>query len=418
MTAKLAALELQNWALHGQMTYVQQYVAPFRAPYQGANSLIPNQSRETWDATAYIGLRPWQGAELWVNPEIDQGFGLAESLGLAGFSSGAAYKTGSDFPYARLPRFFLRQTVNLGGKSENVEADLNQFSGTQTANRLVFTVGKFSASDIFDTNSIHDPRLGFLNWSLVDAGSWDYAADAWGFTYGTTVEWFTGAWRFAIGAFALSKTPNNTAIDTTLSQYQLQAEIQRKYELWGQPGSIAVTGFVSHGRMGLLEDATKIALSTGLPADISSVRFVHDRPGIAMNIEQQIAKNWTIFARTGISDGRYETFDFTDIDRTVAGGVVVNGALWGRPTDKVGLAGVVNGISKQEIQFLNAGGLGILVGDGKLAHPGTERILEAYYMFPLLGWQTTIDFQHFVNPAYNMDRGPVDILGVRLHYQF
>jgi hypothetical protein len=76
-----------------------------------------------------------------------------------------------------------RQTVNLGGETEKLDPDLNQLGGTQTANRLVFTIGKYSIVDIFDTNTYaHDPRHDFLNWSIIDQGAFDYAANAWGYT--------------------------------------------------------------------------------------------------------------------------------------------------------------------------------------------------------------------------------------------
>ena len=139
-------IDLDRFALHGQMTYVRQYAPQYRSPYIGQNSLIPNQGRETSDITFYAGARLWQGAEFWVNPEIDQGFGLSNTLGVAGFLSGEAYKVGEDYPYARIPRMFVRQTINLGGEVQKVPAGINQFAGTQTSDRLVVTVGKFSVS--------------------------------------------------------------------------------------------------------------------------------------------------------------------------------------------------------------------------------------------------------------------------------
>ncbi len=185
----LAPLEGDNWSVHGQTTYVSQYAPSFRAPYRGANSLDSNAGRETWDATLYAGLKLWPGAELWINPEIDQGFGLSATLGLAGFPSGEAYKLGSDDPYARVPRYFIRQTIDFGAATEKVDADINQFAGKQSPDRLVLTVGKFSVSDVFDTvKYAHGPRSDFLNWTLVDAGTFDYAADAWGYTYGASAD--------------------------------------------------------------------------------------------------------------------------------------------------------------------------------------------------------------------------------------
>ncbi|MGD0024464.1 MAG: carbohydrate porin [Xanthobacteraceae bacterium] len=86
--------------------------------------------------------------------------------------------------------------------------------------------------------------------------------------------------------------------------------------------------------------------------------------------------------------------------------------------DTFGLAGVVNGISAEHEAFLNAGGLGILVGDGMLSHPGPEQIVETYYEFPVYAMTMTLDYQFIVNPGYNEDRGPVSVLGARMHAQF
>src|ERR1700736_2042569 len=144
-----APAEIEDWAVHAQSTFVVQYHPRFHSAYQGPNSMSPqNQARETFDMTVYAGARPWQGAELWVNPEVDQGFGLSTTLGAAGFPSGEAYKVGFSVPYARIPRMFVRQTIDLGGETEKVQAGINQFAGSQTANRLVITIGKFSVSDI------------------------------------------------------------------------------------------------------------------------------------------------------------------------------------------------------------------------------------------------------------------------------
>jgi high affinity Mn2+ porin len=409
----------QIWAVHGQTTFVEQYAAPFRAPYSGPNSLAPNSGRETWDATAYLGLRLWEGAEAWINPEIDQGFGLSGTLGVAGFTSGEAYKTGANYPYTRLQRAFIRQTIDLGGETQKVDEAINQFAGSQTADRLVFTVGKFSVADIFDTNKYaHDPRGDFLNWSIIDAGTFDYAAEAWGFSLGGTAEWYRGAWTLRGGVFDLSIVPNSTELDPQFGQFQWIGEVEHRHELWGQPGKIAVTGFLSRGRMGSYADAIELAQLNGGSADIAAVRQYQSRGGVSFNLEQQIVPDVGLFARAGWADGNIEPYEFTDIDRTVSAGLSVNGKRWGRSDDTLGIAGVVNGISKQHEAFLNAGGLGILVGDGQLPHPGPEQILEAYYSFPISLGRVTLDYQFIVNPAYNRDRGPASVFATRLHTQF
>ncbi len=408
-----------DWSVHGQMTYVQQYVLPFRSPYVGTNSLIPNQTRQTWDATFYVGFRPWKDAEVWINPEIDQGFGVSGTLGLAGFASGEAYKLGSAEPYARLHRTFVRQTFNLSGESEKIEAGPNQLAGTQRENRIVVTLGKFGVPDIFDANKYaHDPRVDFLNWSLIDTGTFDYAADAWGYTYGIAAEYYTKWWTWRFGIFDLPKVPNSTELDPTFQQFQLIGEVERRYEISGNPGKLAITGFSTQARMGRFSDAIALANATAQPADIGAVRRYQSRTGISMNLEQQITPTIGFFARAGWADGSKEPFAFTDIDKTLAAGLVFNGKSWGRPNDTIGVAGVVNGISKVHQEFFNAGGLGILIGDGQLPRPSGERILETYYSFPVGSWRTTLDYQFIQNPAYNTDRGPVSIIGTRLRTAF
>jgi high affinity Mn2+ porin len=413
------ALQTDNFAVHGQTTVLEQYDPSYRSPYMGPNSLVPNQGRETWDATAFLGLRLWDGAEFWLNPEIDQGFGLSGTLGVAGFPSGEAYKVGESVPYARIPRAFIRQTIDLGGDEQKLDAGANQFSGSVTANRLVITIGKFSVTDMFDTNKYaHDPRGDFMNWTIVDTGTFDYAADAWGFTYGAAAEWYQGDWTVRGGIFDQSTVPNSADLDTTFAQFQWVGEIERRYELWGEPGKLAVTGFLTRGRMGSFADAIALANTTGMPADIAAVRQYRGRGGVSMNLEQQITEEIGVFARAGIANGDVEPFDFTDVDRTAAAGVSINGKQWGRPDDTFGFAGVINGITSIHQQFLNDGGLGILVGDGQLPHPGPEKIIETYYQLPVSYFKLTLDYQFIANPGYNSDRGPVSVIGARLHSQF
>jgi high affinity Mn2+ porin len=415
----LPALQTDNFAVHGQTTFLEQYAPAFRAPYSGPNSLVPNQGRETWDATAFLGLRLWDGAEFWVNPEIDQGFGLSGTFGVAGFPSGEAYKVGESVPYARVPRAFIRQTIDLGGEQQKVDAAANQFSGSQTANRLVITVGKFSVTDIFDTNKYaHDPRGDFMNWTIADTGTFDYAADAWAYTYGTAVEWYQGQWTLRGGVFDLSVAPNSPVLDTSFQQFQWISEIERRYTLWGQPGKIAVTGFLTRGRMGSYTDAIALANATGMPADITAVRHYNSRGGLSLNLEQQITEELGVFARAGFANGNIEPYEFTDVDRTAAAGISLNGKPWGRPDDTFGVAGVINGISSVHEQFFNDGGLGILIGDGQLPHPGPEKIIETYYQLPVSVFKLAIDYQFIADPGYNTDRGPVSVIGARVHTQF
>jgi high affinity Mn2+ porin len=414
-------------SLHGQATVVDQGYPSFRSPFQGPNSLRgAGQSRETFDATLFAGVKLWQGAEFWANPEIDQGFGLADTHGTAGFLSGESYKLGATYPYARIQRAFLRQTINLGGDVENIDADVNQFAGSRTSDRLVLTVGRFGVNDVFDTNRYaNNPKIDFLNWSLINTGTFDYAGDAWGYTYGAAAEWYQGRWTLRAGVFDLSVTPAGGdsprayGLDPTSQQFQMLAEIEERHELWGQPGKIKLTGFLSRGSAGKYSDAIALAQATGQPADITAVRSYTSRPGVSVNLEQQVTDALGVFARAGWADGEVEAWDFTDIDRTVSAGVSLSGKWWGRPDDTIGIAGVINGISSEHVAFLNAGGIGILVGDGQLPHPGLEKIFEAYYSYALTtSTRVSLDYQLVSNPAYNADRGPVNAFATRLHWQF
>ncbi len=418
-TKGVPALDTDNFNIHGQTTFVGQYAFPFRAPYSGQNSLAPNAGRETLDVDLYLGFRPWNGAEIWIDPEIDQGFGLSSTFGVAGFPSAEAYKVGATYPYARIPRAFLRQTIDLGGDTQKVDAGINQFAGTQTADRIVITAGKFSVVDIFDKNKYaNDPRGDFLNWTLVNTGTFDYAADAWAFTYGSAIEWYAGPWTLRAGVFDGPVVPNSSDLDPTFGQFQIVGEVERRYELWGQPGKVLVTGYLTRARLGNFTDAVQLAAMTGAPPELSLVRTYTSKGGISANLEQQILPGIGLFARAGYTPGNLETYAFTDDDATLAGGASISGRFWARPSDTAGIAGILNTISKAHQAYLAAGGYTALIGDGALPNPGPEKILEAYYTLPVDTWQLTFDYQFIANPAYNRDRGPASIVATRLHTQF
>jgi high affinity Mn2+ porin len=410
----------ENFAVHGQFTYVEQETSGFHAPYRGPNSLSPDRGAETTDATLYLGRRLWPGAEGWINGEIDEGFGLDDTLGVAGFPSGEAYKVGKNQPYLRLPRVFLRQTLDLDGASQAVDAAANQLGGSHTANRVVIWLGKISVGDIFDTNQFaHDPRADFLNWSAIDAGTFDYAADAWGYTVGAAAEWYQDSWTLRAGVFDLSNVPNSPHLDPGFHEFQSIIELEKRHELGGIPGRVLLTAFDSRGRMALLDDALLLAHDTDTPVDPAAVRKYRSRLGLSLGIEEHLTPDLGLFARLGRAAGNVETYEFTDIDRTVSGGLSLQGAKWHRADDTVGLAAINNGISATRENYLNAGGLGILVGDGRLPHPGPEQILETYYSLALFGFaHLSVDYQWIDHPAYNRDRGPVSVFAIRVHAQF
>src|SRR5208282_3212651 len=229
------------------------------------------------DATLYAGMRLWQGAEFWVDPEVDQGFGVGDTHGVSGFPSGESYKLGHAFPYARVQRYFVRQEIDLGGEKQKIDADQNVFANEVTANRLVLTIGKFAIVDIFDTNKYaNNPKNDFLNWALINAGTFDYAGDAWGYSYGAAAEWYQDRFTVRAGIFDLSAVPAGGALngpayglDPNFSQFQAVGELEERHQLWGQDGKLKLTGFISRGRMGEFQTAADIANATGEDASLA-----------------------------------------------------------------------------------------------------------------------------------------------------
>ncbi|MBV8665873.1 MAG: carbohydrate porin [Burkholderiaceae bacterium] len=419
-TASDAKTVDNSWQFYGQATYVDQYHPAFSAAYSGAYSLDPASSNnETADITLFAGHRLWNGAEFWINPEIDQGFGLSNTLGIAGFSSGEAYKIGANAPYLRVPRAFVRQVFNLGGEAQNVEAGVNQVAGTTNANNVTLTVGKFSVVDIFDTNTYaHDPRSDFLNWSLVDGGSFDYAADSWGFTNGLAVEWNQGSWTLRGGAFQMSEVPNSKVSGLHLHQYELVTELEERHQWLDHPGKLKLLTFVNRGDMANYTDAVQWGLVNAATPDVSQVRKFSSNPGMVLNFEQEITSDLGIFARASANSGKKEAYEFTDINRSLSAGFTLQGNGWGRANDKLGLAGVVNALSGDARTYFADGGLGILIGDGALNY-GREQIVEAFYSAQLCDKvKLTADYQRVVNPGYNQDRGPVSVYALRLHAEY
>jgi high affinity Mn2+ porin len=353
-------------------------------------------------------------------PRSIRGFGLSNTFGVAGYPSGEAFKVGKADPYFLVQRGFLRQTVNLGGETEKLEPDLNQLGGTQTANRLVFTIGKYSIVDIFDTNRYaHDARNDFLNWSIIDQGGFDYAANSWGYTYGGAAEWYQDWWTARAGVFDLSLIPNSDKLSPGFAQGQFVAELEERHKVWDQPGKLKFLYWLTRGNLGTYLDAIALGSATGQTPSTGAVRRFRTKDGFGLNLEQQLASDFGIFARASMSQGTVEEVDFTDINQSISAGLSLTGARWGRPDDTVGLAGAVNRISHQGKLYLAAGGLGGIIGDGQLPNAGPEQILEVYYRVPAFSFaHFTVDYQFINHSAYNRDRGPVSIFGLRTRVQF
>ena len=415
------AIDANSWNVHGQLTYVEQGYPAFRSPYQSANSLTSaSQIQNTTSATAFLGYRPWDGSEIYVDPELMQGFGLNNTLGVAGFPNGEAQK--SDFPAPRVDvaRAFVRQTFGLGGEQEIVEDGPNQLAGREDISRITITAGRFAVIDLFDSNSYsHDPRVDFLNWNMYCCGSYDLTMDKISYTWGAAAELNQKSWAFRVGYFLVPTVSNVNTYDThILERGEYIGELELRYSLLSQPGKLRLMGWTNIADMGSYVEALAMPATTPNYPDITQTRQVRTNYGFVANMEQAITSDFGIFSRASWSPGLVEIIGWTDCDESFSFGAVLKGNAWGRPDDKIGVAGVVEGLSPIARAYFAAGGIGILIGDGQLNYR-PEQILEAYYAYSLNQWATlTFDYQFLDNPGYNADRGPVSVFSGRLHAQF
>jgi hypothetical protein len=405
-----------------QATYVWQRKYPFGAAYSGSHSLSPDREKSySFTATAALGTRAWRGGELYFNPEVAQGVPLSALTGLGGFTNGEIARTSGSSPTFYRARLFARQTWGFGGGSEKLEADANQLAGSVDRRRLVLTIGNLSVLDIFDDNAFsHDPRTQFLNWSLMTHGAYDFAADARGYSWGLALEYFHDDWALRAGRFVQPKEPNQLALDPEIfKHYGDQIELEHAYTLGERPGKLRFLVFRNVARMSRYQDALDLAAQTGGTPDINAVRTDDQvKRGYGFNFEQKISSSVGLFGRASWADGRTETYAFTEIDRSLSGGVSLKGGTFGRPRDTLGIAFARNSLSTEHRDYLAAGGLGFFLGDGALRYR-PESILEAYYSLNVAkdAWFSA-DFQRISNPGYNADRGPATVVSARLHYGF
>ena len=415
------AIDPSSWNVHGQLTFIEQGYPAFRSPYQGPNSLTgANQIQNTTSATAFLGYRPWDGTEIYVNPELMQGFGLDNTLGVAGFPNGEAQKSNFPIPRIDIARVFVRQTFGLGGEQETIEDGPNQLAGKQDISRITVTAGRFSVLDIFDGNTYsHDPRVDFLSWNMYCCGSYDLTMDKIGYTWGAAVELNQKSWTIRGGYFLVPIVSNNNNYDTQIFERgEYIGELELRYSLFSQAGKLRLMGWMNIANMGSYAEALALPVTTPNYPSITQTRQVRTNYGFVANVEQAITSELGIFARASWRPGLVEIIGWTDCDESLSFGTVLKGTAWGRPDDKIGVGGVVEGLSPIARAYFAAGGLGILIGDGQLNYR-PEQIVEVYYAYNLNKSVTlTFDYQFVKNPGYNADRGPVSIFSGRLHAQF
>jgi hypothetical protein len=408
-----------TWSFHAQLTYQLQGHGAFDAPYEGENSLQDRKEiRGSYTTTIYLGRRLWEGGEVYGNAEFQAGSGISAVLGLAAPSNGETYRVDSTQLKVGMARLFLRQTWNLGGGSEMVADDQNQLAGSRDKRRFVLTVGKFSGTDIFDGNTYsHDARTQYNNWSMWANAAWDYPADTRGYTWGVALEWYRDDWALRFGSLMEPKEANMMELDHQVSRAHGEVlELEHDHELGGRKGAIRLLAFENHARMGVYRDA--IAQDPAAP-DVTATRAPgRVKYGFGINAEQAVTEDLGAFLRAGWNDGRTESWAFTEVERTLSGGLSLAGAAWGRKDDRLGLGFAFNGIGRDHRDYLAAGGYGFMLGDGRLDY-APERLVDAYYAFALRSWGSfSLEAQRFRNLGFNADRGPTTVIGMRLHLQF
>jgi hypothetical protein len=402
---------------HVQATYVRQLKPAFSAAYSGPNSLAAERAYGySFTATAFFGARLGRGWETYWNPEVAQGAPLSDLQGLGGFNSGESQRTAGPKLKGYNARAFVRKTWNLGGEFEEQASEANQVRTSYAAERVVLTLGMVSVLDVFDVlDYSHDPRTQFLNWASATYGAWDYPADARGYTRGAAVEYISPGWQLRAGHFAMPKESNGLGLDSGTTQYGQMMEAEHPYRIAGRDAVVRALVFRNRVNAGSFRDALSVA--NGRVPDVAQVRHLQSKSGFGLSTQVQLASDIGAYLRAGWNDGRTESYAFTEIDRSVAGGVLVQGARWGRERDSAGFAAYINGLSKDHRDYLAAGGQGFFLGDGRLSY-STERILEAFYSVGLVrGTSVGADYQYVANPGYNLDRGPAHVFSLRAHFE-
>jgi hypothetical protein len=254
-----------------------------------------------------------------------------------------------------------------------------------------------------------------MNWGALTYGAWDYPADARGYTWGIAGEYITPGWSVRGGRFLMPVESNGLELNRNFgNRYGEALELERPFSLGGHKVVARALAFRNRVNAGAFRDA----LNAGPPPDVAEVRHIQSKVGAGAGLQVELTRSVGAYVRAGWNDGKTETYAFTEIDRSLAAGLLVNGTRWRRSEDSAGVAAYFNAISPDHRDYLAASGEGFFLGDGRLNY-AQERIVEVFYSLRILrGTWLAADAQHIVNPAYNGDRGPVDVYNLRAHVEF
>ena len=416
--------ETSHYWISGQANIVLQWHPAFPAEYSGPNSLRPLGENATSKVyTLFLGYALTHNTEVFLDIESSGGRGLSSSLGLAGVTNLDVVRNTTLSPVPYVARIMLRQIIPLSDDRIEAERDEFDLATSLPARRIEFRLGKFDLADFLDVNTWgSDSHLQFLNWTVDNNGAWDYAANTRGYTDGVLLEYDDHWWTARFAEALMPKTANGIHLDADVARARAEnLELEaRRNRIAHRAGVVRLLAYLNHANMGNYEEASADYLDrvTPTPDIIFTRRQGRHKYGFGLNFEQAINSQVGVFGRLGWSDGRNESFAYTEDDRTLELGGFTMGKAWHRKNDRAGAVFVANGIVAAHQQYLALGGLGFLLGDGGLTY-GPEKIFEAFYTTHLWrGFFASFDLQHINNPGYNQARGPVTVPGVRFHVDF
>jgi carbohydrate-selective porin OprB len=410
--------------LSGQANFISQWHPAFHSPYQGRNSLPPDaQDASSRVLTLFTGLRLTQTSEILCDVQETGGHGIGEALGLAGFTNLDVVRnpTLSKAPY--IANLMWHQIIPLSKQTAAADRTRSSLFSQLPERRLEIRFGKMGLVDYFDQNSYGtDSNFQFMNWTVDNNGAYDYAADTRGFTYAALLEYHTPRIVLRFAESLMPKVANGINLDADLARAHAEnAEVElHRTVLPRREGILRLLAYVNHANMGSYRQAVE-----NFQAGLTPVPEITAHPlqttikyGFGVNLEQPLNEWLGVFARWGWNEGRHESYAYTEDDATALVGLGASGKRWNRKFDRAGLAFVSNGISCDHQQYLSLGGLGFLLGDGRLNY-ARENILETYYTLHVWrGAYPSFGFQYVDHPGYNRDRGPVLVPTLRLHLEF
>jgi high affinity Mn2+ porin len=411
----------ERWNLYYQATSIGDYHGTFTSPYESPFSLQDYAERDvSITSTLFFTARLEHNTFLIFDPEIAGGRGFSGVNGIADQPNGEIPRVATAEPKPYIARLLIQHDFGFGSATEKQESDENQVAGDRPMTRYSVYAGRFTVTDYFDNNNYtHDPRTQFMAWGVMYNGAWDYPADTRGYTWGIVQEFHTRNWSWRYGISAEPQLANGSVFDRRLFRDHGQVwEAERRYSVRKREGAIRWMFYDNREQGGNYAEALKLAGETGTTPNVNLTDKVGTlKYGTGISFDQALSDSVGMFIRLGWNDGKTQSFAFTAIDRLASGGVTVKGTHWKRKDDVVGTAFTAGGLSAVHREYLTAGGFDFLIGDGRLNYD-PECVWESFYsarLFP--GFFTTFDFQHDSNPAYNHDRGPVNIYSIRLHLE-